>query len=112
MWRAPGSALPADVAFVLDLGPRILRTRQKGSEVTVNADRLRFADTDSLRARVGGRPAYSASPDFSACAVANFEKRVRRGCPAFGNCIPLETPTLVGDTGIFETRAVWMTPPK
>ncbi|MDR1080379.1 MAG: autotransporter-associated beta strand repeat-containing protein [Deltaproteobacteria bacterium] len=102
-WRPGGP----DGSFVLDLGARVLWTRQKGTEVAVNTDRVRFGDADSLRARIGGRIAHIPDTRFSPYMGAYFEREFDGDVRASVNGIPLETPTLRGDTAIFELGAIW-----
>jgi outer membrane autotransporter protein len=100
-WRPGGP----DGAFTLDLGARVFWTRQKGSEATVNLDRLRFEDADSLRVRIGGRLSLGAGSLASPYIGAYFEREFDGAARAYVNDVPLETPTLKGNTGIFELGA-------
>jgi outer membrane autotransporter protein len=97
-WRPGG----ADGAFTLDLGARVFWSRQKGSEATVNLDRIRLEDADSLRVRVGGRLSLDAGSPASPYIGAYFEREFDGAVRGYVNGIPLETPTLKGNTGIFE----------
>ncbi|MDR1037207.1 MAG: autotransporter outer membrane beta-barrel domain-containing protein [Deltaproteobacteria bacterium] len=102
-WRPGGP----DGAVTLDLGARVLWTRQEGSEVMVNLDRVRFEDADSLRLRAGGRVSYDANPFVSPYFGAYFEREFDGAARASVNGVRLETPSLKGNTGIFEMGVIW-----
>jgi outer membrane autotransporter protein len=97
-WKPAGP----DGSFTLDLGARLLWTRQEGSDFRINIDRIRFADADSLRVRVGGRLAYGVGGRAAPYAGAYYEREFDGIVRATANGVPLEAPSLKGNTGIFE----------
>ncbi|MDR1080909.1 MAG: hypothetical protein LBQ79_08065 [Deltaproteobacteria bacterium] len=97
-WKPGGQ----DGAVTLDLGARVLWTRQEGSDFRVDADRVRFEDADSLRVRAGGRLAFGAGGRAAPFLGAYFEREFDGALRASVNGISLETPSLRGNTGIFE----------
>jgi outer membrane autotransporter protein len=97
-WKPGGP----DGSFALDLGAKILWTRQEGSEFGVSADRVRFEDADSLRVRAGARLAYVAWGRAAPYVGAYFEREFDGVARASVNDVSLETPSLRGNTGILE----------
>ncbi|MDR1036655.1 MAG: autotransporter outer membrane beta-barrel domain-containing protein [Deltaproteobacteria bacterium] len=97
-WRPGGP----EGAFTLDLGARVIWTRQEGAEFSVNVDRVLLEDADSLRVRAGARLTYDAGTIVSPYVGAYFEREFDGDARASVNGIPLDTPSLRGNTGMLE----------
>ncbi|MDR1039980.1 MAG: hypothetical protein LBR80_07400 [Deltaproteobacteria bacterium] len=95
---------PGDADVLLDLGARLLWTRQEGADETLNLDRLRlhFDDANSLRLRAGGRVTFLTGGVVEPYFGAYFEHEFDGEVKATANGNPIEAPSLKGNTGIFE----------
>ncbi|MDR1040827.1 MAG: autotransporter outer membrane beta-barrel domain-containing protein [Deltaproteobacteria bacterium] len=100
-WKPGG----ADGSITLDLGAKILWTRQEGSGFPVNADRVSIQDSDSLRVRAGARLTYGAGGRAAPFMGVYLEREFDGAVRASANGVPLETPSLKGNTGILELGA-------
>jgi outer membrane autotransporter protein len=95
-----------DKAF-LDLSAKLLWTRQRSDNVTVWQDRVRFKDADSLRSRLGGRFTHSVNEYVSPYLGAYWEHEFDGKQRTSVNGNRLSSPSLEGDTGIFEAGLTW-----
>jgi len=86
----------------LDFSGKILWTHQDSDSVTVHQDRVRFADADSLRTRLGGRFAWAVNELLAPYAGAYWEYEFDGRTKATVNGISVGTPSLRGNTGMGE----------
>jgi outer membrane autotransporter protein len=86
----------------IDFSAKILWTGLEGDELTVYQDRVDFKDSDSLRARLGGRFVFAANQNVSMYVGAYWEHEFDGEAQATVNGHRLSPPSLRGDTGIGE----------
>jgi outer membrane autotransporter protein len=90
-------------AASLDLYGKYFWTRQKGDSVTLSSgDRVKFADADSSRLRLGWRFTQAVNEHFSPYIGAAWEHEFDGKARATAGGHSINTPSLSGDTGIGE----------
>jgi outer membrane autotransporter protein len=86
-----------------DLSGKYFWTRQKGDSLTLSTgDPVRFDDADSSRVRLGARISYAANDCASPYAGAAWEREFGGAARAAANGVPIDAPSLRGDTGVGE----------
>ncbi|MDR1693946.1 MAG: autotransporter outer membrane beta-barrel domain-containing protein [Lactobacillaceae bacterium] len=92
---------------------KLIWTHQEGDKIAVNSNRIKFDDIDSLRSRLGMRLSYyQPCSYYSPYIGAAWEHEYKGKAEIRVNGIKEDSPTLKGDTGIFEAGVMMNTPLK
>jgi outer membrane autotransporter protein len=87
----------------LDLSGKVFWTRLAGDTVSLSAaEQLSFADSDSLRLRLGTRLSYEVSPNVRPFFGLAYEHEGDGKARAATNGLPIDAPSLKGGTGMAE----------
>jgi|GEM_PF-720575 hypothetical protein len=96
-----GYELSLPNCFTLDLSARYFWNHQKGDNLSLMNDPIRFDSVDSHRVRVGGRLAWKGGW-INPYAGAYFEREYHGKATATHYQYSLESPSMRGNTGLFE----------
>lgn len=90
----------------LDTYAKFFWTHQDSDSVHILGDRLKFDDTDSLRARLGGRLSLELLPGFKPYSGAAYEYEFSGKAKAKTYGYSVLTPEIEGGSGLFEVGGV------
>jgi outer membrane autotransporter protein len=89
-------------ALTLDLSAKAMLSHAEAQSVEAGGDSLAFGETDSMRARVGGRVAYAFGKQFAAYGGVYWEREFGGEQKLTVNGQSVKAPNMGGDTGIGE----------
>lgn len=97
-----GFVWPLNERASLDVSAKYFWTHQGGDEVKISGDPYNFDATDSQRTRLGARVNYAFNDQFTGYAGAAWEHEYDGVARATVYGLSTPSPSLKGDTGVFE----------
>jgi len=97
-----GYILNLDEKSSLDLSTKLFWTHQGSDDVTIAGDKVEFDAANSVRARLGGRYSYAATPVLTPYGGAYLDYEFDGKSKAKVNGTAVDAPDLKGATGVGE----------